>query len=298
MPGAPKVSARCSIAITIPWRNTAMRHLFNDLPMDDKDALPPRPRRQNWPASSTVRAQEQVKMLPEGVCPECAGAGYYTLAVPAGHPDFGKLLPCACLVRRREAQVLGRAAQRREALLAELSRTLGRLSAARFETFDLKRPLADLVWGGETFAVDMQRLALAQALEDAQRYADHPQGWLYLCGPCGAGKSRLAAAIANHVATRSLGAAYASTPDVLRFVRRGIADGAADERLDALASPYIRRCALTRRKLWTGASVWAIRADVLIPFVLRQVASSDSAGTRDPGVDIRLPQPNGAVGAR
>jgi DNA replication protein DnaC len=36
------------------------------------------------------------------------------------------------------------------------------------------------------------------------------------------------------VAAKGLGAAYASTPDLLRFVRRGIAGGGADERLDAL----------------------------------------------------------------
>jgi DNA replication protein DnaC len=154
--------------------------------------------------------------------------------VPVGHPDFGKLLPCACLVRRREVQAQERSAQRREALLAQLSRTLGRLALARFETFDLERPLIDLEWGGETFTVDVQRHILAQVLEDAQRYADQPQGWLYLCGPCGAGKSHLAAAIAHAAATSGLSAAYASTPDLLRFVRRGIADGAADERLDAL----------------------------------------------------------------
>jgi DNA replication protein DnaC len=170
----------------------------------------------------------------ESVCPECAGAGYYTLAVPVGHPDFGQLLPCACLIRRREVQVQERTAQRRKALLTELTRTLGRLASARFETLDLERPLGDLIWGGEAFSVDLQRLALAQALDDARRYADQPQGWLYMCGPCGAGKSHLAAAIANHAATRGLGAAYASTPDLLRFVRRGVAISAADERLDAL----------------------------------------------------------------
>jgi DNA replication protein DnaC len=81
-------------------------------------------------------------------------------------------------------------------VLVELARMLGRLAHARFDAFDLERPLVELVWSGATFPADVQRLALAQALDVAQRYA--------------------------------------STPDLLRFVRRGIADGAADERLDAL----------------------------------------------------------------
>ena len=36
------------------------------------------------------------------------------------------------------------------------------------------------------------------------------------------------------MATSGQGVTYASVPDLLRFVRRGFKDGAADERLDAL----------------------------------------------------------------
>lgn len=173
-------------------------------------------------------------MAPDDVCPDCAGAGYYTLAVPVGHPDFGKLLPCACRLRACEQRAQQQAAQHAQALLAELARTLGRLAHAQFATFDLERPLVELVWSGATFAVDVQRQALVQACDDAQRYAAQPAGWLYLCGPCGAGKSHLAAAIANHLAMRGQGVTYASVPDLLRFVRRGFGERTADERLDAL----------------------------------------------------------------
>jgi len=169
------------------------------------------------------------------VCPDCDGAGYYTLAVPVSHPDFGKLIPCACLIRAREQRAQQQQTQHTHAVLAHLAGALGRLAHAQFDTFDLDRPLVELLWSGETFGVDVQRQALAQALEDAQLYAEQPHGWLYLCGPCGAGKSHLAAAIANTVATSSRDVAYASVPDLLRFVRRGFADGAADERLDALS---------------------------------------------------------------
>ncbi len=89
-------------------------------------------------------------------------------------------------------------------------------------------------WCGATFSIDVQRQALTQALDDAQHYAAQPAGWLYLCGPCGAGKSHVAAAIANHLAMRGQGVTYASVPDLLRFVRRGFGERTADERLDAL----------------------------------------------------------------
>jgi DNA replication protein DnaC len=173
-------------------------------------------------------------MAPDDTCTDCAGAGYYTLAVPIGHPDFGTLLPCACRIRAREQRAQEQAVQRAQAVLAELAHTLGRLAYAWFDTFDLERPLVELVWGGATFPVDVQRQALVQALDDAQRYAAQPAGWLYLCGPCGAGKSHLAAAIANHLAMRGQGVTYASVPDLLRFVRRGFGERTADERLDAL----------------------------------------------------------------
>src|SRR5439155_628431 len=163
-----------------------MHHRLTDAPppMDERDGHRPRPRPRSWPTSSTGRDQAEVSPVSEDTCPECAGAGYYTLAVPVGHPDFGKLLPCACRMRAR--------AQHAQALLAELARTLGRLAYAWFDTFDLQRPLVELVWSGEIFSIDVQRLALAQALDDAQRYAAQPAGWLYVCGPCGAGKSHLA----------------------------------------------------------------------------------------------------------
>lgn len=168
------------------------------------------------------------------MCLECAGTGYYKLAVPFDHPDFGKLFPCACLIRAREQRDRERASRQAQTSLSELRSTLGRLAHARFETFDLNRPLIELLWSGERFPIDLQRQALARALDDAQRYAAQPQGWLYLCGPCGAGKSHLAAAIANVLAARGQSVTYASAPDLLRFVRCGFGDGGADERLDAL----------------------------------------------------------------
>jgi DNA replication protein DnaC len=168
------------------------------------------------------------------VCAKCDGAGYYTLAVRVSHVDFGKLIPCACLIRAREQRAQQHQARHTQAVLAQLAHALGRLAHARFDTFDRNRPLVELLWSGETFAVDVQRQALAQALLDAQLYAEQAGGWLYVCGPCGAGKSHLAAAIANQLAMSGRGVTYASVPDLLRFVRGGIGGGEADARLEAL----------------------------------------------------------------
>ncbi len=213
-----------------------MQHPLTDVPtpMDEWDAPPPRPRPRSWPASSTARDQTAGGPPPDDVCAGCNGAGYYTLAVPVSHVDFGKLVPCACLIRARERRTQIAEARHTHAVLAQLAHALGRLASARFDTFDRNRPFVELRWSGETFAVDVQRQALAQALLDAQLYAEQPRGWLYVCGPCGAGKSHLAAAIANELAGAGWGVTYASVPDLLRFVRGGFGGGEADARLEAL----------------------------------------------------------------
>src|SRR6185437_14631581 len=100
-------------------------------------APPPRPHPRSSPASSTGRDQTAAGPPPDGVCPECDGAQYYTLAVPVGHVDFGKLIPCACLIKAREERARQQQAQHTQAVLAELAHALGRLAQARFDTFDL-----------------------------------------------------------------------------------------------------------------------------------------------------------------
>jgi DNA replication protein DnaC len=204
-------------------------------PLTDKVAAPlPRPRPRNSPASSTDHDLISSTPAREGTCPDCRGAGYYTLAVPFDHAQFAKLIPCACLLRARAERAQAAQLEQMRTVLDQLTQSLGRLASARFETFDLHRPLAELTWADQTFPVSVQRQALEQALKDAQAYAEAPRGWLYLCGPCGAGKSHLAAAVANHLARNSWGVTYVSVPDLLRFVRSGIGGGEADARLSAL----------------------------------------------------------------
>jgi hypothetical protein len=61
---------------------------------------------------------------PDGVCPECDGAGYYTLAVPVDHVDFGKLMPCVCQERLREQRAQQQQERHTQAVLAELAHAL------------------------------------------------------------------------------------------------------------------------------------------------------------------------------
>lgn len=153
-------------------------------------------------------------------CPDCGGAGYYKLAVPYGHPRFGQLLTCAC----KQGEQAERLVLRQTAILAELTRELGdELADCSFATYST------------THSADAeQQRTLARALRIAQEYSRDPRGWLYLWGPCGGGKSHLAAAIAHAAVERGIHTSYASAPALMRFLQAGFADGSGDARMRAL----------------------------------------------------------------
>jgi DNA replication protein DnaC len=141
---------------------------------------------------ATYSAEEAIHQTSEPVCPHCQGAGYYKEAVPYGHPHFGVLFPCECKLAEKE--------QRRIKELEEISN----LDQFRDKTF-------------ETFSPDIPgvRRAYLRALE----YAKRPQGWLVLFGNYGAGKTHLAAAIANVALRRQTRVLFTIVPDLLDHLR-------------------------------------------------------------------------------
>lgn len=191
----------------------------SDSPM--LNARPPTPK-----AGSALNASRPISTE---VC-RCNGAGFYVADARYGQPDFGRLIPCVCTQQARDA----RSHLTRGQLLDALSAELGQLRSCQFTTFDLDRKLKPLTVEGTTYTIRAQQAALQAALGAAQRYADEPSGWLYIHGTVGAGKSHLAAAIANTLAGRGVRATYASTPAHLSFIKSGFRDGSADDRLLAL----------------------------------------------------------------
>ncbi len=126
------------------------------------------------------------------VCPHCDGAGYYKEAVPVGHANFARLMPCVC---KREEQ-----ARRDMQRLLELS-NLGPLQDKTFESFN------------------QQISGVERAYRRALAYALNPRGWLIMMGNFGCGKTHLAAAIANHLLRDHARVLFAIVPDLLDHLR-------------------------------------------------------------------------------
>ncbi len=106
------------------------------------------------------------------------------------------------------------------------------LGAMTFETFRDRPELSP-----------RERENLREAVRMARAYAEDPHGWLVLAGPYGAGKTHLAAAIANAVAARGIPTLFVGVPDLLDWLRAAFhpkSDQPYDQRFDeAKLAPFL-----------------------------------------------------------
>jgi len=144
---------------------------------------------------------EQSDLLGDPDCPHCKGLGYLRADVPVGDPDFGKIQSCTC----RNAQVSQQVHRR----LYSLS-NLNELSQLTFENFQTRGQI-----GIGKFQADSIELAYNQA----HQFAQSIQGWLFLEGPYGCGKTHLAAAIANYCVGLGVPTIFITVPDLLDNLR-------------------------------------------------------------------------------
>ncbi|NOK64250.1 MAG: AAA family ATPase [Chloroflexi bacterium AL-W] len=164
------------------------------------------------------------------VCNRCGGAGWYKKPVTFDYPDFARLFPCECTLSQQEQQAAQQAQFRKQELLAHLDEELGNLVHCHLGTFDVQRPLQ--AYDGRDEAA--QRAMLEDVFIRVMEYTERLDGWLYLYGGYGSGKSHLAAAIAHIGIERGMSVSYASVPQLIRFINSGFADRSADARMEAL----------------------------------------------------------------
>ena len=126
------------------------------------------------------------------VCSICGGTGWLRIDVPYGNPSFGKRAQCSCL---QDRQKIFRQQQLRQAADLEAFRD------CTFKTFDYRIP------------------GVQEAVRISLTYAFHPQGWLLFVGPCGCGKTHLAAAIAHQCLENGISVFFTTAPDLLDTLR-------------------------------------------------------------------------------
>jgi DNA replication protein DnaC len=138
----------------------------------------------------------------------CDGSGFYKEMRPAGHPNFGKLFACQCRLQQHAEQLAARQRERLSQFETEMG---GELAICSLENYNLRRASSDKA-----------RQSMKQARDMCIDYANTPEGWIYLYGPTGVGKSHLAAATGRALANRNnLTLAYISEPELMKYLRQG-----------------------------------------------------------------------------
>jgi DNA replication protein DnaC len=144
-------------------------------------------------------------------CSLCQDAGFVRMNVPVDHPSFGSIVPCRCRVQEKE--------ERSREDLRRLS-NLDVFEGQDFEDFDPTVP------------------GLEDAFDLAYAYAQNPEGWLFLHGRCGVGKTHLAVAIARHtIEHQRVSVLFQVVPDLLDRLRATFDPGsgvAYDERFEQI----------------------------------------------------------------
>ena len=151
-------------------------------------------------------------------CPICKGRGFLVYDVPAGDPNFNRVVPCRCTEARLAAEH------------ARGVRSVSNLGALERMTFD------DFLPDGVGMPEAIRR-GLREAYELCLAYARDPHGWLVLLGGYGAGKTHLAAAIANQRVKLGYPVLFVVVPDLLDYLRATFSpssDTGLDERMETI----------------------------------------------------------------
>lgn len=156
---------------------------------------------QNTSTSSEKAIEEEKTSIGDPSCLHCKGTGFVRLDVPFGHSDFGRLHPCECQ-RHDVIQIVRNR-------LFNLS-NLDALSHLTFENFNQK---------GNKNTTSEQIKSLVSAFEKCRLFSQKLEGWLFLQGGYGCGKTHLAAAIANFSVSMGVPTLFITVPDLLDTLR-------------------------------------------------------------------------------
>lgn len=126
------------------------------------------------------------------ICSLCGGAERLRIGAPYRNQSFGKSVPCSCV------------AEQHASLQLKQQRQTANMEAFQQSTF-------------KTFNFHVS--GVQEVFHVSTEFAANPQGWLLLVGPCGCGKTHLAAAIANQHLEGGAEVFFTTVPDLLDALR-------------------------------------------------------------------------------
>ena len=147
---------------------------------------------------------------PDASCELCGGARFVRVTSDPQDPRFGRPVPCRCALAEDPDE-------RRERLLR-----YSRLGPLRRMTFDSLNHE-----GRSEEPAEQERYR--EGVGVAESYAERPEGWLVLTGAHGAGKTHVAAAIANRAIDRGDPALFLTVADLLDALRAGYDEDAEND---------------------------------------------------------------------
>lgn len=154
----------------------------------------------NTSKTNTDTSSSAEQTAAEETCPVCKGVRFVHPLLANGKPDYSRIVPCRCAKNEAETKRVER-----------LQRYSHLGSLTRFTFTNL------LPEGKSQEPAARERFRCA--FEAARQFAEQPKGWFIITGLSGAGKTHLAAAIANRCLENNIPAFYITTPDLLDHLR-------------------------------------------------------------------------------
>jgi DNA replication protein DnaC len=169
--------------------------------------------------TSVPRKELPLNVAPVGQC--CDGSGWYLKAVDYNHPEFSVLQKCSC----------GRAGNP-EYKTKLLEEDLKSYRHCTFQSWNENRKLDAFTYKGMSMGAETQKQAIDIATRKARKFAENSNGWLYIHGSYGAGKTHLAAAIGHEIANKSKTVVYRNVPSLLDNLRGAIGKSQLEQEID------------------------------------------------------------------
>ena len=220
------------------------------------------------------------------ICGICNGAGWVKHDVTLEHPNFGDVFKCQCQSDKYGIQSHPASGSKLREIGGFDESMMERMS---FETFDIR--------GSVRVSKSEQKETLKMAFESARIFASSPEGWLFLTGVHGCGKTHLAMAISS--ARLKLGdhVFISFVPALLDHLRATFSPDSKvpyDELFEDIKKApllILDDLAAESNTQWAEEKLYQLivyRHNLRLPTIITSALNADQIETKEPGIGSRL----------